>query len=368
LGFGGGGAGGGSPLNISGGGAGAVSGQAANVWRSGRTGQPMTPSFGTTTAPAVTKQSTLGSAPGRPGPTAEPSAARIKSVSPSQPLNAPGQNVWRSGRTGEPMRSPGDKAQNIDDYVVQNRDKINQFVGRQNIDDFVMQRAGQSAARGGPIPIPPAPGERLAGAAGAAVPVAVGAGIYAADKGAKPTSGQSTPQAPARDPNMTQQMRDRLGIPLNSQGRTASGATPAQTPAAATSTRPAGPQQGVVGSELGRLSGGEFASRADRLNQARVDDILGPGYKAGSAAANTALRDYYKANPPESDAQRQELAQKIFNQSMDRMRQQAAQAQADLKRDNPGLSTEPAGNDDSTVTVPEDKNQLMRLLKLSGQR
>jgi len=95
---------------------------------------------------------------------------------------------------------------------------------------------------------------------------------------------------------------------------------------------------------------------------------LGTGYKAGSAAANTALRDYYKANPPMSDSQRQELTQQIFNQNLERIRQQAADAQKDLKRDNPGLSTEPAGSDDSTVTVPEDKNQLMRLMKLSGQR
>lgn len=289
-------------------------------------------------------------------------AARIKSIKPDQPLNPPGQNVWRSGQTGAPMRSPGDKAQNIDDFIMTSRANI---AGKPN----TMTPAELELRKY--FKPPPAPGERLAVAA---VPVAAGAagvGMYAAgsDKGDKPASGQSTPQAPARNPNMTQQMQDRLGIPLNSQGRTASGATPAPAARPAT-TAPAArrPQQGVVGSELGRLSGGEFASRADRLNQARVDDILGPGYKAGSAAANTALRDYYKANPPESDAQRQELAQKIFNQSMDRMRQQAAQAQADLKRDNPGLSTEPAGSDNSTVTVPEDKNQLMRLMKLSGQR
>lgn len=202
---------------------------------------------------------------GQIGSQAAQSAARIKSFKPDQPLNAPGQNVWRSGQTGAPMRSPGDKAQNID--------------------DFVMQRAGQSAARGGPTPIPPVPGEKLAAAAGAAVPVAAGVGMYAAgsDKGAKPTSGQSTPQAPAP------------------AARPATTTPPAARPATtAPAARPAGPQQGVIGSELGRLSGGEFATRADRLNQARVDDILGPGYKAGSAAANTALRDYYKANPPMS--------------------------------------------------------------------
>jgi hypothetical protein len=263
--------------------------------------------------------------------------ARINSGSPNQPLNPPGQNVWRSGQTGAPMRSPG-------------RD-----------------RAMTHAELRKYLEPPPAPGEKYAwpGAIGAAA--AIGTGLHygsrtGGDKGDKPASGQSTPQAPARNPNMTQQMQDRLGIPLNSQGRTASGATPAQTPTATTTppaARPAGPQQGVVGSELARLSGGEFASRADRLNQARVDAILGSGYKAGTAAANRALRDYYKANPPMSDEQRQELTQRIFNQSMERLRQQAADAKVTVR---------PAGSDKSTETVPEDNNELTRLMKLSGQR
>ena len=154
-----------------------------------------------------------------------------------------------------------------------------------------------------------------------------------------------------------------------------------------------------MGSQLAALSGGEFATRADRTNQEKVDAILGTGYKAGSAAANTALRDYYKANPPESDAQRQALAQKIFNQTMERerARQQAADARQELERDNPRLRTEPTGSaapvapvaapsgqgtpvksgtgltwTDSSgqpiVTMPEEKNSLMRLLKLSGQK
>ena len=277
--------------------------------------------------------------------------ARINSGSPNQPLNPPGQNVWRSGQTGAPMRSPG-------------RD-----------------RAMTHAELRKYLEPPPAPGEKYAwpGAIGAAA--AIGTGLHygsrtGGDKGDKPASGQSTPQAPARDPNMTQQMQDRLGIPLNSQGRTASGATPAQTPSATTTppaarpaaattapaARPAGPQQGVVGSELARLSGGEFASRADRLNQARVDAILGSGYKAGSAAANRALRDYYKANPPMSDAQRTELTDRLFNQNMERARELSRQQ-------GTGVTTvQPAGSDNSTETVPEDKNALTRLMKLSGQR
>lgn len=206
------------------------------------------------------------------------------------PLNPAGQNVWRD-RYGAPRRSPGDKPQNIDDVVLR---QINQ--------------AGRRGP-GGPIPVPPAPGEQyvLPGVLG--VGGAVGTGIYAAasDKGAKPTGSQSTPQAPARDPNMTQQTQDRLGISLDSQGRTASGATSAQTPAR--------PQQSSVSAELARLSGNKFATAADRLNQTKVNDILGPGYKAGSAAANLALLDYY---------QRQAIVQQVLDQTLARAREQDA--------------------------------------------
>ena len=192
--------------------------------------------------------------------------------------------------------------------------------------------------------------------------------------------------------------------------------SPAARPAVpAPVARPAGgPQQGRVGAELSTLSGGEFASRDDRLNQAKVDSILGTGYKAGSAEANMALVNHYRqqasssspalgavagsppnlrigsaaqvppgANPAvrsaaisrdakahldqiqKDDARRQELVQQIFNQNIERARQQS---EKDLIRNYPGPRTEPAGSDDSTVTVPEDKNQLMRLMKLSGQR
>jgi hypothetical protein len=321
LGFGGGGAGGGSPLSLSGGGAGAAPGQAANVWRSGRTNQPMTPSFGATTAPAVTKQSTLGSAPARPGPAAEPSRAR-QTYSPT------------TGQTAVPKRS--------------------QSMGR-SLDDPKYWEP------------PPAPGERAAtlaaaGVGGAALGTGIGTVLIPSLIGREttPPAGPSTPPSPlpaTRPAVPSPATRPAVPEPVARPAVPAPVARPAR-----------GSQQGSVGSDLSTLSGGEFASRADRLNQARVDAILGPGYKAGSAAANTALRDYYKANPPMSDAQRQELGQQNFNQSLERIRQQAADAQKDLERDNPRLRTEPSGSDNSTVTVPEDKNQLMRLLKLSGQR
>jgi hypothetical protein len=56
------------------------------------------------------------------------------------------------------------------------------------------------------------------------------------------------------------------------------------------------PKQGVVGSNLANISGGEFATRADRLNQAKVDAVLGSGYTAGRKNTNLALQNYYRQN------------------------------------------------------------------------
>ena len=70
---------------------------------------------------------------------------------------------------------------------------------------------------------------------------------------------------------------------------------PTSRPAAAPAARPAAGSQGVTGSEVAARSGGQFMTRADRTNQAKVDSVLGPGnYKAGSAEANLALRNYYR--------------------------------------------------------------------------
>ena len=74
-----------------------------------------------------------------------------------------------------------------------------------------------------------------------------------------------------------------------------SASAPAARPAAAPAARPAAGSQGVTGSEVAATSGGQFMTRADRTNQAKVDSVLGAGrYKAGSAEANLALRDYYR--------------------------------------------------------------------------
>ncbi len=53
-----------------------------------------------------------------------------------------------------------------------------------------------------------------------------------------------------------------------------------------------------VGAQLALASNGAFKNRTDRLNQEKVDSILGKGkYTAGTAAANLALLAHFKQNP-----------------------------------------------------------------------
>ncbi len=170
------------------------------------------------------------------------------------------------------------------------------------------------------------------GAAGLA-----GTAAYQAAKPSKPASVQ--PSSTAAIPTAT------TPVPA---ARPAAAATPAPatTPRpAATPARPAGgPQQGVVGSELAKFSGGEFATRADRLNQAKVDAILGSGYKAGTAAANTALRDYFK-----NAAIRQELERR-----QERINQQAADSLANI-------TVRPAGSSSSSSSLTKPIEPLSRV-------
>ena len=66
-----------------------------------------------------------------------------------------------------------------------------------------------------------------------------------------------------------------------------------------------GPRQGAVGSELSRTSSGQFTSRADRLNQDKVNAALGVNpatgkpYVAGRADTNLALRNLYRQGGPQ---------------------------------------------------------------------
>ena len=62
------------------------------------------------------------------------------------------------------------------------------------------------------------------------------------------------------------------------------------------------PVQGVTGQKLAQTSGGQFMNRADRTNQAKVDAALGPGFKAGTAAANMALAKKFSQGAPAAPA------------------------------------------------------------------
>ena len=58
---------------------------------------------------------------------------------------------------------------------------------------------------------------------------------------------------------------------------------------------------GKTASELMTTSGGQFVTRADRLNQDKVDAALGPGFKAGSKEANLALAQKFRGQQPQLD-------------------------------------------------------------------
>jgi hypothetical protein len=60
-------------------------------------------------------------------------------------------------------------------------------------------------------------------------------------------------------------------------------------------------RQGQVGAALANTSGGQFVTKADRLNQAKVDAALGPGFIAGSQKANLALQAKFRQQPPAAE-------------------------------------------------------------------
>jgi hypothetical protein len=122
-------------------------------------------------------------------------------------------------------------------------------------------------------------GEKLAGIAGGLTGAGLLGGTLASLPGGKrttPPASSTTPPAPS----------------TTTPAPAAAAPTARPAPARAPQSQPARP---TVGSQLAALSGGEFATRADRTNQEKVDAVLGAGkYRAGSAEANLALRDYYR--------------------------------------------------------------------------
>ena len=255
----------------------------------------MTPAAKPTTAPAVTPGTTTSPSsiiqvPQKVGGGARDTAtqARMQTARTGEPPASTIPQVFKSNRTGEPFvrrseRRSGDSRKELDPLDKYYADQAKRSA---NLDDKIMGATLGTAGVGIGVPL----------------------FTMGGDKGAKDDQkqgGSSTPVA-------------------GSTATPAAPAAPAAGPSAGSTARPArGPQQGVVGSELSNLSGGEFASRADRLNQEKVDKVLGAGkFKAGTAAANTALRDYYKQNRPSDTAADDALRTQLRKDQLDRQRKE----------------------------------------------
>ena len=113
---------------------------------------------------------------------------------------------------------------------------------------------------------------------------------------------QAAPAQQAKPTNMSdadfQKMLDQQYADFKKTGQ-APAAQQSTTPAASTPPSKEDIQRyGQTGAELRQSSGGQFMTRADRTDQAKVDSILGQGkYKAGTEEANLALADYFKKTP-----------------------------------------------------------------------
>ncbi len=89
--------------------------------------------------------------------------------------------------------------------------------------------------------------------------------------------------------------------------------------------------------DLAHYSKGQFATRADRLDQAKVDSVLGAGrYRAGSAEANQALATHF----------RNQLVQQTFQDNL-------ARARADSERQQPRLDALALQNQEREVQRQE---------------
>lgn len=235
----------------------------------------MTPAAKPTTTPAAgpaatTTPSSVIQVPQKVGGGARDTATqtRMQTARTGEPPASTSPQPFKSNRTNEPL-----------DPKQFGKDKPTRDTKREP-DPFAKYDADQ-AARDNKI---------MGATVGSA---AVGAGVPLFTMG-----GDKAAQRGSDSANQTSATAARTGSKLDSTGRTAD---PRASQTQSSTAPSAAPKGGAVGTELGQLSGGQFASRADRLDQAKVDAVLGSGkFKAGTAAANTALRDYYKQNPSAS--------------------------------------------------------------------
>ncbi len=174
---------------------------------------------------------------------------------------------------------------------------------------------------------PPAPGEKFAVPAATAIVGTPIAGAYlqhnskeserTADRSqasSKPTAQQSLPIDVT--PSTAGAGRGDAGMP---RAKSSDGVAVATGKGVqGTTTIPQGPKTAEV---LAQLSKGQFATRADRLDQAKVDSVLGAGlYRAGSAEANQALANHF----------RDQLVQQTFQDNLARSRAESERQQLRL--------------------------------------
>jgi len=150
-----------------------------------------------------------------------------------------------------------------------------------------------------------------------AIPAAVGTGMAADQLYPKTKPTAQSPQAQAQPQTQTGSSgRGTLGMPQVRSGEGTAVATGKGVQG--TTTLAQGPK---TADDLAHYSKGQFATRADRLDQAKVDSVLGAGrYRAGSAEANQALATHF----------RNQLVQQTFQDNL-------ARSRADSERQQPRL-------------------------------
>ncbi len=186
-------------------------------------------------------------------------------------------------------------------------------------------------------PIEPAASDRsvspeLIGLGGASV---AGGALYQAGQSSETGKDQNTDSRPQTQTQTGSSGRGDTGMPRakpNDGVAVATGSGVRGTTSAAQ-----GPKTAEV---LAQLSKGQFTTRADRLDQAKVDSVLGRGrYIAGTARANQALADYFRDKQEQeriSDIlirqQKQEI-EKREREEIDRIQQLSGQEMSARNQD-----------------------------------
>ncbi len=157
-------------------------------------------------------------------------------------------------------------------------------------------------------PIEPAASDRsvspeLIGLGGASV---AGGALYQAGQSSETGKDQNTDSRPQTQTQTGSSGRGDTGMPRAKPNDGVAVATDKGLRGTTTAR-----QEPKTADDLAHFSKGVFATRADRLNQAKVDSVLGPGYRAGTAAANRALADYF----------RQERAREVMAKEAERILQ-----------------------------------------------